>query len=473
MTFNYSLGARAWLLAGCLLAGALAAGCRRAADAVIGGAPLQPAAGVVPVRVARTAAGSYALLRAGRPYLIKGAAGVQHFDLIRAAGGNSVRIYTAQYADVLLDAAQGQGLTVMLGLWMKPPYEKFDYYDPQAVAAQQREVYRQVQRYKNHPALLMWNLGNELDNHARDFKVYQIVNETARMIHQLDPNHPITTTLTDGVDFLPAIAHLCPEIDVLTVNAFNTLAVLPDRLARAGWTGPYVVGEFGCQGWWEVPETGWGAPLDQSGSAKAEFMARGYRAAVAGQCGRCLGAYALYWGNRFEQTGMWLSMFAPGGEKTPMVDMIQRLWSGRGPANRAPDVGTVRLGGRLDLDNVALAPGAEAAAAVSAVDPDGDALRARWAVTRDVDEFHVLPQNRTAPEAIAGAVRAGPGLTALVRAPAQRGAYRLLVDVYDGQGSVTSDSFPFFVGTPDQPSKGVHMPENGHPHGPAKSPPKN
>jgi hypothetical protein len=31
----------------------------------------------------------------------------------------------------------------------------------------------------------------------------------------------------------------------------------------------------------------------------------------------CLGSYVLYWGNRFEQRDMWLSMFAPAGQKNP------------------------------------------------------------------------------------------------------------------------------------------------------------
>ncbi|MBF9237179.1 hypothetical protein I2I05_07200 [Hymenobacter sp. BT683] len=434
-------------------------GCRSAPELVVETVePLHPAAGVVPVRVVRTA-NRYELQRAGKPYLIKGAAGVQHFDRIRERGGNSVRIYTANYADVLMDQAQRHGLTVMFGLWMKPPYEKFDYYDPKAVAEQQQEVYRQVQRFKNHPALLMWNLGNELDNHYGDFKVYQIVNETARMIHKLDPNHPVTTTITDGTYSLPAIAHLCPDVDVLTVNVFTKLAEQPQRMTEAGWTGPYIIGEFGGRGWWESPLTSWDAPLDQSGTAKAAFLRHGYQATIEGKRAKCLGSYVLYWGNRFEQTDMWLSMFAPTGEKTPMVDMIEMLWTNKTPANQAPNVGFVRVNRKRDYDNVALRPDTDYPASVSAVDPDGDSLRVEWKITRDVDEFHTLPHNRTAPEAIPSAIREAHGLTAVVHTPKARGAYRLLVNVYDGQGSVSNNSFPFFVGTPDHPEIGIHMPK--------------
>ncbi len=436
----------------------LLAGCHATADSVSSGTPpLQPAAGVVPVQVVHTATG-YELRRGGKPYLIKGVAGVQHLDLVRAKGGNSVRLYTASYADVLLDEAQRQGLTVMFGLWMRPPYEKFDYYDPKAVEAQQQEVYRQVQRFKNHPALLMWNLGNELDNHTGDFKVYQIVNETARMIKQLDPNHPVTTTITDKLYSIPAFARLCPEVPVLTINVFEKLAGHPARLAEAGWPGPFIIGECGGKGWWEALQTSWGAPLDQSGSEKAIFLKRGYEAAVAGQPGRCLGSYALYWGNRFEQTEMWLSMFAPTGEKTPLVDMTQYLWSRQKPANEAPKVGGIRLANKLATADVALQPNTNYPASISATDPEGDSLRVRWAITPDVDEFHVLPQNRTAPETIAGSVVAARGLSARIHTPTRRGAYRLLAYVYDGQGSMTANSFPFFVGRPNHPERGIHLP---------------
>ncbi|GAA4346511.1 glycoside hydrolase family 2 TIM barrel-domain containing protein [Hymenobacter saemangeumensis] len=448
---------RLFLLA-CLLGCGLLSACRPTPEAVADTVqPLQPESGVVPVQVVKTDKG-YALQRDGKPYFIKGAAGVQKLNLIREKGGNSVRIYTATYADVLLDEAQRNGLTVMFGLWMKPPYEKFDYYDPKAVAEQQAEVYRQVMRFKNHPALLMWNLGNELDNHNGDFKVYQIVNETARMIHKLDPNHPVTTTITDGTYSIPSIAHLCTDLDVLTINVFTKLAEQPQRIAEAGWKGPYIIGEFGGRGWWESPLTSWDAPLDQSGTAKAEFLRNGYVSTIAGHPSHCLGAYVLYWGNRFEQTDMWLSLFAPTGEKTPMVDMIEKLWTTKKPANEAPRVGPILLNNKLDTHDVALAPGAAYPASITATDPEGDSLRVEWRVTRDVDEFHTLPQNRTAPEPIPGAIDQARGLTAVVRTPTARGAYRLLVNVYDGKGSVSNNSFPFFVGRPDHPEKGIHMP---------------
>jgi hypothetical protein len=344
----------------------------------------------------------------------------------------------------------------MLGLWLKPPYEKFDYYDPIAVAAQNKRVYQQVQRFKNHPALLIWNLGNELDNHSNDLKVYQVVNETARMIHQLDPNHPVTTTITSSPFPIPAIVRLCPDIDVLTVNVFGGLAKLPAQITAAGWKGPFIIGEFGAPGWWEAPQTSWDAPLDLSGSAKADSIATGYQAAITGRYTQYLGAYALYWGSRFEQTDMWLSLFSPKGEKTPQTDVLHYLWTGQPMANKAPHLDLLSLAGKRANQQVILQPNTTYPASVSSWDPDGDSLRVEWRVTRDVNEFRTLPQARTAPESLPNAISSAQGQTALIHTPTERGAYRLLVDVHDGKGSVTNHSLPFFVGKPAHPERGIH-----------------
>lgn len=425
------LGSSAWLSA-----------CQPAANqAAI--APLPP--GVVPVRIAKTPVG-FQLLRGGQPYYIKGVAGLQQLDRVRALGGNSLRIYTTNYADAILNRAQAHNLTVMLGLWMKPEYEDFDYFDRQAVARQQQEIRQQVLRFRRHPALLMWNVGNELDNHTTNPRAFQALNEVVRMIHELDPYHPVTTTLTSNFTMVGAVRTFCPDLDVLTINIFGQLGQLDAKLASEGWPGPYIVGEFGARGWWEAPKTLWHAPLDQSSSRKAAFMRTRYKASVQGHRGQCLGAYVLYWGQRFEQTAMWFSLFTPAGEKTAMVDMMHYLWTGKTVPNQAPELAHLQLAGQPAIRSTCLQPGATYTASVDASDPEGDALRIRWEVVPDVDENYRLPQERTAPEPLPNLIRPLAGPRVRVRAPARRGAYRLLVTAHDGHGSVATHSYPFYVG---------------------------
>ncbi len=137
----------------------------------------------------------YELLRYGKPYFIRGAGGVSHFEDLKAAGGNSVRIWDDIDADRLLDEAQALGLTVMFGLWVEREMEGFDYNDQAAVERQYERIRKTVLRYRNHPALLLWCVGNEWSQEADNFKVFGQVNRLSKLVHQLDPNHPVSTVI--------------------------------------------------------------------------------------------------------------------------------------------------------------------------------------------------------------------------------------------------------------------------------------
>jgi len=101
--------------------------------------------------------GRWQLLRNGKPYFIKGVNGSGRLDLLVQSGGNSIRA-----GGQALDRAQQLGLTVLAGLRMGNPRQGFDYNNAELVAAQLESARQTVLRYKDHPALLMWALGNEM-----------------------------------------------------------------------------------------------------------------------------------------------------------------------------------------------------------------------------------------------------------------------------------------------------------------------
>ena len=47
--------------------------------------------------------GAYALYRDGKPYYIKGAGGFSHYDELKACGGNSIRTWSEENAQQVLD----------------------------------------------------------------------------------------------------------------------------------------------------------------------------------------------------------------------------------------------------------------------------------------------------------------------------------------------------------------------------------
>lgn len=400
---------------------------------------------VIPVRIESTPAG-FQLTRGGIPFRIKGGAGLQFYDKLKAAGGNSVRLWSTDYAGPLLDSAQAHGLTVMLGLWVPSEREGFDYHNRVARLEQLQRLRQQVIRYRYHPALLMWNVGNELDQLDTDPSIYKAVEEVAQMIHELDPNHPVTTSMLPYLFMIPALQRFAPSVDVLSINVYAGLGDLPALLQERGWSGPYIITEFGGMGYWESRNTPWKAPLEQTSSTKAEFVIERYKRTVIGDSARCMGAYAFYWGNKFEITPTWFSLFEPMGEKTALVDALQYVWTGSYPSNRAPALTSVQIVAKSHDNGLYLRPGTEYMALATAFDLEKDSLTAYWEIRPEAEPTPagVDPNSRSAPAVVKGCIVTAAGLKATVRTPLQMGPYRLYVRVVDGQGGIATANVPFY-----------------------------
>ena len=124
-----------------------------------------------------------------------------HPDLLVAFGGNSIRIWGIDNAKIIIDEAQKIGLTVMLGMWLQYERHGFDYNNKAKVAKKLAHFKSIIDQYKDHPALLMWGIGNEVDLLYSNTKVWDAVEEIAQYAHKVDPNHP-TSTVTAGLDSL-------------------------------------------------------------------------------------------------------------------------------------------------------------------------------------------------------------------------------------------------------------------------------
>lgn len=390
--------------------------------------------------------GNFTLMRNGEPYFIKGAGGYTHFEKLAASGGNSVRVWHTEDAQRVLDEAHRHGLTVTLGLWLGREKEGFNYYDKKMVARQLADLREVVLKYKDHPALLMWGVGNEVNDKASSTKVWDAVNEIAEMIHEVDPNHP-TTTMLIGVRIktVNLIIRKCPAIDVLSFNIFGGLPNIKRKIARTEWKGPYIISEFGTYGYWEAQNyTWWGAPLEQTSSEKADFIKARYQK-VLDDTSRCLGGYLFYWGYKHEGTPTWFSLLTQDGKRTEAVNVMQELWSGDTSRNRAPHVAYMKLSDAFDFENIFLRPEHDYSAAVYTFDPDGDSLRVEWEVLPEVFDKNGHTTRSTKPAPVPGAVFKEYGDKLHLRAPKAEGAYRLYAYVYDGQGHVSTANIPFYV----------------------------
>lgn len=396
----------------------------------------------VPVELRQTDDG-WQLWRGGEPYFIKGVGGSASLEQLAAAGGNSIRTWSTDGVGELLDEAHALGLTVTVGIWLGHERHGFDYNDEDQVRGQLERARNAVLRYKDHPALLLWGIGNEMEgfDNGDNPTLWKAVNDVAAMVKELDPHHPTmtVTTFVHGarIDF---VHHKSPAIDIHGVNAYGAASIVAERLRDGDATKPFVLTEFGPVGPWEMPKTEWGAPYEQTSTDKAKFYRQSYEQGILAEPGLALGSYAFLWGAKMEATETWFGMFLEDGARTGAVDAMTELWSGSRPADLAPTVEPLALEGSAQVE-----PGAEISVASDVEDPEGSELRARWVLRPESGDYATGGDFRPELPEIDGAVIAGDLQGARLRMPDEPGAYRLFFYAYDEAGNAATANVPLLV----------------------------
>jgi hypothetical protein len=212
------------------------------------------------------------ILRGGKPYIIHGVTvstahsgdgrkdvrytldyigGEQTLRQMKEMGVNSIRTYYAPTKD-LLDALAKYGITVTIGI---------PNYDDRTVPANEKidiasGNYKQyIAQYKNHPAVLMWEFGNEYNMHPEWFNGdvsnwYQILNNAVHETKSIDGKHPVTTSQAVENGGLNAIAGI-KGLDAVgfTVYRYNNLNNKEGQSFADEWKGasdkPEYLSEFG------------------------------------------------------------------------------------------------------------------------------------------------------------------------------------------------------------------------------------
>lgn len=399
----------------------------------------------------KTIKGKYHFFINDKQFDLKGVGGGGNLALLHKSGGNSIRTWGSNNGIQILDTARKYDLMVAMGLGMGQQLHGFDYNDTSAVAKQFSRIKISVEALKNHPNLLCWVAGNELNlmsgNVPLNPKVYDALKDIVDYIHKSDPNHPVTTTFA-GVKketVQMALEH-CPNLDFLSLQVYADLGRMPEIVKAAGITKPFAITEFGPRGHWEGPSTAWGREIEETSSVKAaEIMKRIQRGIVNDPSGLCLGGYAFVWGQKQERTPTWYGMFIKTGEATATVDELTKYWTGKYPSNRAPKVDSLKLDKKNAVDNVYIKPGVACIAKVFASDPDNDLITYKWVLQREVKVRGEGGSFEAEPESITIEVISDVNGELKFKTPVAEGEYRLFCYVFDGKGKAGTANFPFYV----------------------------
>jgi hypothetical protein len=391
---------------------------------------------------------NWSLYHNDKPFYIKGAVGWHDYKLLKTCGANSVRLQASRRQ---LDRAWEEGLYAMAGLPVRGERNGMDWDDQEMVEAQKQKVLNLVTELKNHPAVMCWAIGNELDwippGRPCNPNLWIRLNDIAQAIHALDPDHPVLTVVGTG-QFEQKIKHIaldCSDMDLLGINTYSDIQEVIN-LADTHWPKSYVIAEWGPTGHWQVPKTLWNAPIEQTSSEKAQVYYHRYFNVISKHKSNCLGSYVFLWGEKQETTHSWYGMFRDG-LMTESVDVMKYAWSGTWPGNRAPIVLDIHIEDFDDKKNVILKPQKNYRAYVICYDVDHDTLIYDWDIRPEVE----IPENSYAggmekpTKIIPGLISNGGGPQISFTTPKLKGPYRLFVQIADGQNNAGYGNIPFYL----------------------------
>ncbi|SDG47990.1 Glycosyl hydrolases family 2, TIM barrel domain [Lentzea fradiae] len=386
--------------------------------------------------------GDWQLTVDGQPWTVKGltwgppaADAARYMPELRSMGVNTLRTWgTDATTRPLLDAAAANGLRVINGFWLQPGGGPgsggcVNYVtDGQYKADMLGQIRQWVTEYKDHPGVLMWNVGNEsilglqncysgteLENQRVAYAQY--VNEASRAIHAIDTNHPVTNTDAWTGAWAYLKAHT-PDLDLYSVNSYGNVCQVRQDWINGGYTKPYILTEAGPAGEWEVPDDANGVPDEPTDVEKRDGYTEAWNC-ITGHRGVSFGGTLFHYGTEYDFGAVWFNL-TPAGKKRLSFYSVQRAFGGATPANTPPVISAMNL-------PQTVAAGAPLTIDVAASDPDGDAIT--WSAA-----FNSKYIDNSGGLADAPVQVGGNRLT--VTAPDRLGVWKVYVMAEDGRGNI-------------------------------------
>jgi len=373
-------------------------------------------------------------------------------------GVNTVRGYTIGDADEMrskLDHAHRLGIKMIVSEWMPHHGENknkdgvvwtFDYEEKGDKIVE--DFIKKIEGIGDHPALLMWGLGNEVH---LDEPYLRVVNRMSEEIHKRFPHHITSLTVINAKEEgIEKIKKYAPDIDVLGVQSYSRGAVRGSiKKTEKLWGKPFYMSEFNTNGPWNFKETEWGVPLDEPVTRKVSDLKDCY--AAIDESPLCLGSTIFVWGHAVVYRPTYFSLLLdpdPNGQPdkdsydhklmTPQAEVMIEHFTGKPPeGNRAPVLSKLEFEGAAP--SRLAKPGEPMRVSLAAEDPDRDKVEfVAW----------ILDSTKRKTTTVAGPFVHAAAEQAMIKAPEVPGEYLLLVYAKDGKGGASASTIAFKV--PDE-----------------------
>ncbi|MFF8543612.1 discoidin domain-containing protein [Streptomyces werraensis] len=401
-----------------------------------------PATGAVEVTGSQ---GNWQLTVGGQPYTVKGltwgpaiADAPKYLPDVKSMGVNTIRTWgTDGGTKPLLDSAAANGLKVVNGFWLQPGGGPgsggcVNYVTDTAYKnTMLTEFAKWVEAYRNHPATLMWNVGNEsvlgLQNcysgaelEAQRNAYTGFVNDVAKKIHSIDPDHPVTST-DAWTGAWPYYQRNAPDLDLYSMNSYGDICGVREDWEQGGYTKPYLITEGGPAGEWEVPDDANGVPDEPTDVQKAEGYTKAWNC-VTGHRGVALGATLFHYGTEHDFGGIWFNLL-PDGLKRLSYYAVKRAYTATAGNDNTPPVVSA-----LAVSPASSAPaGGEFTVRADVRDPDGDPITYKIFLSGN----YANGDKRL----VEASWRSTGNGTFAVRAPEKLGVWKVYLQAEDGRGN--------------------------------------
>jgi len=397
--------------------------------------------------------GHYNFYKDGKPFLVKGGAGFTHIKELSECGGNTIICWdTSKIENTLKEAAQNN-IAVIIGLDI-PGGEDVAFYNNQKYVGVLYSAYSNiVNRYKDHPSLLAWCLGNELSVpfSFTPTPFYKTYNKILDQIHNIDPNHPVSTAIINiAKRRIIMMQWRIPALDFYCINIYNSIKTMQKQLnlIKLVWNGPYLIGEWAPVGGWEAPVNLWQATIENTSTKKAEQFYEFYTKYMPVKNPRFLGSVSFYWGSRQEYTYTWFSIFNENGAPTEIKEALCDCWKDTITQHVSPKLKYMMVDNLGAQDNIMVTPGSKHYASIWLQTLKSTyTLQYSWQILKDDwamywgETFNFLRK----PPAEVGVFTDSTMQNTSFTAPLKQGPYRIFVTVYNSKGYCANANIPIYV----------------------------
>jgi len=256
---------------------------------------------------------------------------VGDFQLMKEMGVNTIRVYHQPNGvfklnkEVLRDMYNRYGIRVIIGDFLGKYaigsgaswYEGTDYANPEHQKNMLNSVKEIVMEFKDEPYVLMWLLGNEnnygvacnADKNPEAF--YKFVNEVAKWIKSVDPNHPVAIANGDTL-YLDLFGKYCPNVDAFGANAYRGdygFGSFWEQVMDASGK-PAFITEYGCPAYIEDKS------LEEAEKAQADYLQGNWEDIMYNAAGCSDGVGNAVGGIVFEYLDEWWKAYEPSVHDT-------------------------------------------------------------------------------------------------------------------------------------------------------------